>query len=152
MSAPPAPAGARVVVGSSPILLDALLRQVQGDDTGALAVFLGTVRNVNDGRAVHGMEYEAYGPMATAELARIVAEVEQEVPGVRVAVEHRVGALAVGDISVAVVAAHPHRGPAFAAARQVIEALKQRVPIWKREHYVAGDWEWLDPTAPRGEG
>jgi molybdopterin synthase catalytic subunit len=127
-----------------------LLRRVQGPDTGALAVFLGTVREVNEGRAVRGMEYEAYGAMAAAELARLVADVAVAVPGVRVAVEHRVGALAIGEVSVAIVAAHAHRAPAFEAARWVIEALKVRVPIWKREHYVEGDWEWLDPTAPRG--
>jgi molybdopterin synthase catalytic subunit len=150
MSVPAAGAAGHAAVVSAPIALDDLLRRVQGPDTGALAVFLGTVREVNEGRAVRGMEYEAYGAMAAAELARLVADVAVAVPGVRVAVEHRVGALAIGEVSVAIVAAHPHRAPAFEAARWVIEALKVRVPIWKREHYVEGDWEWLDPTAPRG--
>jgi molybdopterin synthase catalytic subunit len=150
MSVPAAGAAGHAAVVSTPISLDALLRRVQGPDTGALAVFLGTVREVNEGRAVRGMEYEAYGAMAAAELARLVADVLVAVPGVRVAVEHRVGTLDIGEVSVAIVAAHPHRAPAFEAARWVIEALKVRVPIWKREHYVEGDWEWLDPTAPRG--
>ncbi|MBU6365790.1 MAG: molybdenum cofactor biosynthesis protein MoaE [Gemmatimonadetes bacterium] len=139
-----------MAVVTAPISLDALIRRVQGPGTGALAAFLGTVRNVNDGRAVRGMDYEAYGPMAEAELGRIVAETLGQVPGVAIAVEHRVGTLAVGDVSVAVVASHPHRAPAFEAARRIIEELKRRVPIWKREHYAEGDWEWLDPTAPRG--
>jgi molybdopterin synthase catalytic subunit len=150
MSVPAAGASGHATVVSAPIALDGLLRRVQGPDTGALAVFLGTVREVNEGRAVRGMEYEAYGAMAAAELARLVADVAVVVPGVRVAVEHRVGALAIGEVSVAIVAAHAHRAPAFEAARWVIEALKVRVPIWKREHYVEGDWEWLDPTASRG--
>lgn len=146
----PAVGGAHVAVVTGPISLDALMGRVQGPGTGALALFLGTVRNSNDGRAVRGMDYEAYGPMAEAELGRIVAETMAEVPGVALAVEHRVGTLAIGDVSVAVVAGHPHRAPAFEAARRVIEELKRRVPIWKREHYAEGDWEWLDPTAPRG--
>ncbi len=137
-------------VVSAPIQVDALIQRVQGPGTGALAIFLGTVRNRNDGRPVLGMDYEAYGPMAESELARIVADVMQQVAGVSVAVEHRVGALAVGEVSVAVVAGHPHRAPAFDAARHVIEEIKRRVPIWKREHYAEGAWEWLDPTAPRG--
>lgn len=145
----PAIGHAYVAVVTAPISLDALIRRVQGPSTGALAVFLGTVRDVNDGRTVRGMDYEAYGPMAAAELARIVAETVAQVPDVAVAVEHRVGTLAVGEVSVAVVAGHPHRAPAFDAARRVIEELKRRVPIWKREHYEEGDWEWLDPTAPR---
>ena len=150
MSVAATAAAGHAAVVSAPIVLDGLLRRVQGPDTGALAVFLGTVREVNEGRAVRGMEYEAYGAMAAAELTRLVSEVAVAVPGVRVAVEHRVGALGIGEVSVAIVAAHAHRAPAFEAARWVIEALKVRVPIWKREHYVEGDWEWLDPTAPRG--
>jgi len=144
------PERCHVAVVSVPIALDPLIRRVQGQDTGALAIFLGTVRNVNEGRAVRGMEYEAYGAMAEAELRRVAREAVERVPGAAVAVEHRVGVLEIGDVSVAIVAAHPHRAPAFEAARHVIEELKRRVPIWKREHYVEGDWEWLDPTAPRG--
>ena len=138
-----------VAVGSDPIALEPLIRLVQGPGTGALAIFLGTVRNVNEGREVRGMEYEAYGAMAEAELRRVAEEAVRLVPGAAVAVEHRVGVLAIGEVSVAIVAAHAHRAPAFEAARHVIEELKRRVPIWKREHYVEGDWEWLDPTAPR---
>lgn len=150
MSTPPGAAGGHAAVVTAPISLDGLIRRVQGPGTGALAIFLGTVRDINEGRAVRGMDYEAYGPMAEAELAALVREAEHGVPGAVVAVEHRVGTLAIGEVSVAIVAGHAHRAPAFEAARWVIEALKRRVPIWKREHYVDGAWEWLDPTAPRG--
>ena len=133
-----------------PIDVARLIALAEGPGIGALSVFLGTVRDLNDGRPVTGMEYEAYAGMARAELERLAREVCAEWPGVRLCVEHRVGALAVGDVSVAIVAAHAHRAPALDAARAVIERLKQRVPIWKREHYVDGERVWIDPT--RGAG
>ncbi|MBA3918239.1 MAG: hypothetical protein C0516_06610 [Gemmatimonas sp.] len=134
---------------TAPIDLSALIARAQHDGVGAVSIFLGTVRDVNDGRRVTGMEYEAYEAMAASELAAVAAEVCAETPGMRVCVEHRIGTLALGDVSVAIVAAHAHRGPACDGARRIIETLKQRVPIWKREHYVEGDWTWVDPTAAR---
>ena len=126
--------------------LSALLREVADAGHGAVSVFLGTVRDVNDGRSVSGMEYTAYTSMAAAELARIVTEASSRFGTDAIVVEHRTGALAIGDVSVAIVVAHPHRAPALDATRFVIEALKQRVPIWKREHYTDGTREWIDPT------
>jgi molybdopterin synthase catalytic subunit len=93
------------------------------------------------------MEYEAYEGMAERELHAIATEADVRFPGVRLVMEHRVGLLTLGDASVVIVAAHMHRAPALDAARYVIEALKVRVPIWKREHYVDGDRQWIDPTA-----
>jgi molybdopterin synthase catalytic subunit len=135
---------------SAPIDLSALIARAQHEGVGALSIFLGTVRDVNDGRRVTGMEYEAYEAMAASELAAVAAEACAEMPGLRVCVEHRIGTLALGDVSVAIVAAHAHRGPACDGARRIIETLKLRVPIWKREHYVEGDWTWVDPTRTAG--
>ncbi len=136
----------RVYVGVEPIDVNALLGMVADAGVGAVSLFLGTVRDVNDGRAVTGIEYEAYQPMAESELRAIASEVCAAVPGLRLAVEHRVGTLSVGEVSVAIAAAHAHRAEALDAARTVIETLKRRVPIWKREQYVDGDRSWVDPT------
>lgn len=129
-----------------PIDLSALQGEVAAPDRGAVSVFLGTVRNSNDGRDVDGIDYSAYDAMAVAEMRRIVAEAEERFPGIAIALEHRTGTLRVGDVSVAIACAHGHRGPALDANRYVIEELKRRVPIWKREHYLDGTSEWVDPT------
>ena len=130
----------------APIVLEALLTATQAPDRGGIATFLGLVRDHHDGRAVSRLEYSAYAPMAEAEIGAIVAEAEAAWP-VRVAVAHRVGPLAIGDAAVAVVAASAHRAPAFEACRHVIEELKRRVPIWKKEFYADGTVSWVDPTA-----
>ncbi|MFN2566263.1 MAG: molybdenum cofactor biosynthesis protein MoaE [Gemmatimonadaceae bacterium] len=123
----------------------ALLAEVQRSSNGAVVLFLGTVRDVNDGRSVTGMEYTAYEAMAARELAAIADEAVARF-GTDVAVEHRLGTLDIGEASVAIAAAHPHRARAFDAARYIIEELKRRVPVWKLEHYVDGTREWIDPT------
>lgn len=132
---------------TDPINVNALLSRVSDDGVGAVTLFLGTVRNLNDGRTVTGIDYEAYGAMAESELQAIANEVVSANSGLRLAVEHRMGTLVLGDISVAIAAGHAHRAQAYDASRAVIEAIKKRVPIWKREHYSAGDWNWVDPTA-----
>ena len=129
-----------------PIDIGTLLQRVSRSANGAAVLFVGTVREVNDGRAVTGIEYTAYRSMAERELATIVAEATALADSNDVAVEHRLGELGVGECSVAVAVAHPHRGRAFAATRYVVEELKQRVPIWKREHYVDGTREWVSAT------
>lgn len=131
---------------SVPIDVGSLIAEVSADDRGAIALFLGTVRNTNDGRAVEGIDYSAYDAMAVAEMSRIVAEASERFPGVATALVHRTGTLGIGDISVAIACAHAHRAAALDANRYVIEALKKRVPIWKREHYLDGTSEWVDPT------
>ena len=124
-----------------------LLTEVGRPGNGAAVVFVGTVRDVNDGREVTGMDYTAYESMAERELSAVTREAADRYGTDDLVVEHRLGELAIGDISVAIVAAHPHRARAFDAARYVIEELKRRVPVWKLEHYVDGTREWVDPTA-----
>jgi molybdopterin synthase catalytic subunit len=136
----------RTAVVDRPIDVGALLAEVAHPATGATAVFVGTVRETNLGRPVSGIEYAAYTAMAERELASIAREVAQRFAPLRVAVEHRTGTLGLGDISIVIAAAHAHRGPAMDAMREVIEAVKVRVPIWKREHYADGTREWVDPT------
>jgi len=125
--------------------LELLIERVESADRGAVVTFLGTVRNHHEGHEVERLEYSAYGPMAELECERIRAEAEQRW-GAAVALEHRIGALGIGDVSVAIAAAAPHRDEAFAACRHVIEQLKRRVPIWKREHFADGTVAWVDPT------
>lgn len=129
-----------------PLDLGTLVAAVSGPARGGVCTFVGAVRDHHDGRAVLGLDYSAYGPMAEATFAAIVAEAEARWP-VRVAVAHRVGHLAIGDAAVAVAAAAAHRDEAFAACRYVVEELKRRVPIWKRERYADGTEAWVDPTA-----
>lgn len=128
-----------------------LVARVAHQSVGAVATFLGTVREVNEGRPVTGIDYEAYGPMAEREMLAIATELAEAAPGLRVSVVHRVGTLQVTDVSVAIACAHPRRAPAADAMRAAIEALKVRVPIWKREHYADGDWGWVDPTGSATE-
>lgn len=132
-----------------PIRLDELMASVTSPDRGGIATFLGVVRNHHEGRSVTGIEYLAYPGMAEAECAGILKEAETRWP-VTVAVRHRTGVLRIGDTAVAVVAAGSHREEAFAACRWLIEQVKARVPIWKRERYADGSEAWVDPTAPGG--
>ena len=130
----------------APIQLDLLIAEVAGPDRGGVASFLGTVRDHHGGRAVLGLEYSAYDQMAEAVCGEILLEAAARWP-VRVTLRHRLGELAIGDVAVAVVAAGGHRDEAFAACRYVIEELKRRVPIWKRERYSDGTVEWVGGTA-----
>jgi molybdopterin synthase catalytic subunit len=137
--------GCHAALVDLPIDTAALLRAVADPRAGATALFLGTVRNVHDGRPVTGIDYHAYAAMATRHLAAIVAEANERYGTCGVSAEHRVGYLALGEISVAIAASHERRAPAFAAARYVIEEIKRRLPVWKREHYADGTREWVDP-------
>ena len=133
----------RVALVDGPIDVSALISEVGDDSCGAATVFLGCVRKVNEGRSVTGIEYSAYRSMAERELTAIVREAHERFGVSRLIVEHRLGTLGLGDVSVAIVAAHPHRAPALDAMRFVIEQLKRRVPIWKLELYVDGTREWV---------
>jgi molybdopterin synthase catalytic subunit len=104
------------------------------------------VRETNEGRAVRGIEYSAYGAMAQRELAAIVAEAAVRFGTARIVVEHRVGTLTLGEASIVIALSHPRRAAAMDAQRFLIEEVKRRVPIWKREHYADGTREWVDPT------
>jgi molybdopterin synthase catalytic subunit len=133
----------RVALVDRAIDVSALIAEVGDDSCGAAAAFLGCVRDVNEGRPVTGIEYSAYRSMAEREMTAIAREADERFGVSRLVVEHRLGKLGLGDVSVAVVAAHPHRAPALDATRFVIEQLKRRVPIWKLEHYVDGAREWV---------
>ena len=133
-------------VTADPIDPAVFQRRVEAPGNGAVSLFLGVVRNVNEGRRVRTVEYEAYGEMASEELGRIVAEAAALAGTDQVAAVHRVGRLGVGEASVAIAVSSPHRADAFAGARHVIEEIKRRLPIWKREHYVDGRSEWLTGT------
>jgi molybdopterin synthase catalytic subunit len=136
----------RTALLDRPIRSEALVHEVARASNGATVLFIGTVRDVNDGRGVTGMEYTAYRGMAERELADIVREAVAQFGTSDIVVEHRLGALELGEASVAIAVAHPHRRAAYEASRYVIEQLKRRVPIWKREHYIDGTREWVDPT------
>lgn len=141
----------RAALVTTPLDPAALVAGVSASRNGATVLFLGTVREVNEGRAVEALDYAAYEAMAQAELERIAAEASERF-GVRdLAVEHRIGLLGLGEASVAIAAAHPHRGAAFDACRWVIEAIKARVPIWKREHYADGERSWVLPRKQGAE-
>jgi molybdopterin synthase catalytic subunit len=127
----------------SPLDAARLIATVLSPDRGGIASFVGVVRSQHQGRAVLRLEYSAYPEMAEAECGRIVSEAEARWP-VRVALEHRLGTLEVGDAAVVVVAAGAHRDEAFEACRHVIEELKRRVPIWKREYFADGGLEWVN--------
>lgn len=129
-------------VGPQAIEVAPLEAHVGNAAHGAIVTFVGVVRDVADGRHVTGLDYSAYEPMAARELEAIVREAESRW-GAHVAAAHRTGALAVGDVAVAIAAGHGHRAEAFDACRYVIEEVKRRVPIWKREHYVDGGREWV---------
>jgi len=120
--------------------IDDVIARVAHAGAGAVDVFVGRVRDENDGQPVVLLEYEAYRPMALAEMERIGLELERG--GVRLAAAHRVGPLRVGDIAVVCAASAPHRAEAFDACRALIDAIKHRVPIWKREHGPDGAY-WV---------
>ena len=133
-----------IAVTSDRLDLDALVQLVSGSGGfGAITTFLGIVRDNNQGRRVTHLEYEAYEPLAVKALEQIRGEAVVEWPDVRLAVQHRVGRLAIGEASIIIAAASAHRAHAFAACRYVIERVKQIVPVWKREYFDGGD-VWIE--------
>jgi molybdopterin synthase catalytic subunit len=136
----------RLAIGPDAIDLPELVRVVSAEDPGshgAIVTFVGTVRGENKGRRVTRLEYEAYEPLALRAFAIISDEVTEHWPTARVAFHHRTGSLAIGETSVAIAAASPHRAEAFSACRYVIERLKQVAPVWKREFFDGGE-AWIE--------
>jgi molybdopterin synthase catalytic subunit len=125
-----------------PIDTPALVRSVMRTSDGACVVFEGVVRDHHDGHRVESIFYDAYRPMAEKEIAKIVEAVQREQPDVQIALLHRLGALAVGDVSISIVCVSPHRGEAFTACRAMIDRVKETVPIWKKERGPDGE-EWV---------
>ncbi len=146
---PPVSGGAPLI-GPDPVDLQRLIAAVSAPDKGAISIFLGTVRNEFEGLPTAALHYDAYGEMAEREL-RDIAESAERRHGCRVALYHRIGTLQLEEASVGIAAAAPHRAEAFAACREVIEEIKRRVPIWKREIPPAGEpvWHGETPAAAR---
>ena len=140
----------RIAVATAPLVLEDLVRSVSSAGHGAVATFVGIVRNSNQGRRVTYLEYEAYEPLAVKALQQICREVLARWVDVELAVHHRIGRLEIGEASIVIAAASPHRADAFASCRYVIERVKQIVPIWKHEFFEGGE-VWIegataDPT------
>ena len=129
----------------------ALVDEVNSPQFGAILMFLGVVRDVNAGRAVTGIEYSAYAEMAATQLADIAREGAEHFGPANVVIAHRLGELDLQEASVGIAVAHAHRDAAYQLSRWCIDELKRRVPIWKREHYVDGTREWVDPSDVRVE-
>ena len=125
----------------------ALTEQVRLGHCGAVVVFLGTVRDLTGERVTVALDYEAYPGMAEKKMAEIEADTRARWPIGDIVLEHRLGRLEVGDISVAVAVSCPHRGQAFEACRHAIDRLKELVPIWKKENWADGSTEWVHPGA-----
>ena len=121
----------------------ALDRDMRGMAVGAALAFSGLVRGTNQGRAVQRLDYEGYEPMIVRVFERIGAEIEDQWPGTRCAIHHRLGTLQIGDVSIVIATASAHRGAAYAANRYAIERVKQIAPIWKHEHFEGGD-VWVE--------
>jgi molybdopterin synthase catalytic subunit len=132
-----------VRVQSGPIDVGELIETVRGDGDGAVATFLGTVREHNAGRTVLHLEYQAYTAMAESEMAKIVRQALKDYDVSRVAVVHRTGRLGIGEIAVGIAVGSAHRAPAFEACRFVIDTLKRTVPIWKKEAFEGGE-VWIE--------
>lgn len=140
---PPVAGGSRhVLLSDQPLSLDRCLAAVSGPGMGGIVTFTGMVRLHSRGTTIDHLEYEAYAPMAVKLMTQLCEEIEAEVAGSKLAVEHRVGNLAIGEIAVVIAAAAPHRAEAFTACRAMIDRLKDRVPIWKKEIGTGGE-EWI---------
>jgi molybdopterin synthase catalytic subunit len=136
----------RVDLRDTPLSLDEVVALVRRPGAGGIATFVGVVRDESDGRAVTRLDYSAYAAMAKREMAKIADELESEIEGVRVGAIHRIGSLGIGDAAIICAASAPHRGEAFKACRELIDRIKSRVPIWKREYGPDGAaWVgWVD--------
>lgn len=141
---PPVAGGSgRCLLSETPLDPAAVAARVSGPDAGGLVTFSGAVRDHARGHAIRHLEYEAYPAMAEREMEKICDEAARRWPGARVAIAHRLGHLEIGDLAVVVAAAAPHRAEAFDACRFAIDALKQSVPIWKKE-FAEGGAYWVD--------
>ncbi len=138
-------------ITAAPIDPAAVLADVGDRADGAMLLFLGTVRDHNDGRPVSGVGYSAYEDMARNVLTVIAHEAARRLGTDRLTVLHRIGDLGIGDVSVAIVASSPHRAESFDAVRYVIEEIKTRLPVWKREHYLEGESRWIGGATPNAE-
>jgi molybdopterin synthase catalytic subunit len=128
-----------------PIDYQALTEEVRRNGCGAVVLFLGTVRDLTDGRETVALDYEAYPGMAEKKMAEIEQQTRARWPVGEMVTVHRLGQMDVGEISVAVAVSCPHRAEAFEACRHAIDRLKELVPIWKKENWADGSTEWVHP-------
>jgi molybdopterin synthase catalytic subunit len=133
----------RFRICTEPLDLTSIGALVSSAECGAVASFVGLVRDHNGGRRVLWLDYEAYEPLAVKAFAQIDREARERWPSVRLAIHHRIGRLGIGEASVVIAAGSPHRSEAFAVSRYAIERLKQIAPIWKREHFEGGE-VWIE--------
>lgn len=131
-------------VTTDAISLDAFRRQLEDRSCGAYVQFEGRVRDHNEGQSVLRLEYEIYEPLAVSEGEKILAEAVERFGLQRAGAAHRGGPLELGDVAVVVGASSSHRDEAFAACRYIIDEIKVRLPIWKKEHYASGEAEWVN--------
>ena len=131
------------MIGAAVLDPAAVVAEVARSGDGAVATFVGLVRDHNAGRTVLWLDYEAFAPLALKTFEQIAAEAAEKWPGARLAIHHRTGRVAIGEASVVIAAASPHRADAFAACRYAIERVKQIAPIWKREFFEGGDI-WIE--------
>ena len=129
-----------------PLSVERLVAEVSAPERGGTCVFLGTVRNGPEEQGVTAIEYSAYEAMAEAEFGRLLADAGGRWPQARIAVRHRLGTIPSGEASIAIAVAAPHRAEAFEACRFVIEEVKRRIPVWKKELQVDGTETWVDPS------
>lgn len=134
----------RTAIVDHPLDPTALLAEVATVASGASLLFVGTVREQNQGRPVTGIEYSAYRPMAERELQDIADEASRQFGVSHLVVEHRLGTLTLGEASIVIALSHARREPAMGAQRYVIEEVKTRVPIWKCEQYLSGERHWVN--------
>jgi len=134
----------------APLDVAPVVAAVTTDRDGAVTTFVGLVRDHNAGRRVLWLDYEAYAPLAVKAFERIADEAAASWPHARLAIHHRIGRLDVGDASVVIAAASPHRAEAFAACRYAIERIKQIAPIWKHEHFEGGE-VWIEGATADAE-
>jgi molybdopterin synthase catalytic subunit len=124
------------------ITLDGCVVAVSSRGAGAVVTFAGVVRDHDGGRSVTRLDYEAH-PSAADVIALVAGSIAAEFPGVRLAIEHRVGSLAVGDVALACAVSSAHRAEAFDACARLVDEVKRRVPIWKEQHFADGTTEWV---------
>ena len=131
-------------ISDDSIAVDELREHVMNPGSGGVCVFEGWVRNENDGRTVQRLEYEVYAPLAIKEGEKVIAEAKQRFPFLAASCVHRSGLLEIADCAVWVGVSAPHRDEAFKACRYIIDEVKVRLPIWKKEHYVDGNSGWVN--------
>ncbi len=132
----------------SPIAINERQAALQSEAAGGFVSFEGRVRNVNEKRTVTSLEYDSFGPLAEKEGHRVVKEAHEKFPIIAASCVHRTGHLQIGEIAVWVGVISQHRGPAFEACRYIIDEIKTRLPIWKKEHYREGDSGWINCEQP----